>query len=110
MEKNDTVKILGTDYKVITDTDRCKQKNADGLCCVYEKEIYIRELEDMLSDSDSRDAKMKRFREVLRHEIIHAFFHECGLEEYSDNEFIVDWIAMNFPKMSTSFDEIGAND
>lgn len=43
---------------------------------------------------------------VIRHEIIHAFLYESGLEgntndcqNWSQNEEMVDWIAIQFPKI-----------
>ena len=36
---------------------------------------------------------------VLRHEIMHAFFYECGLMKYADDELLVDFIAMQFNKL-----------
>ena len=50
-------------------------------------------------------AKDIRHKEVLRHEIIHAFFDEAGLNDYSNNEQLVEWIAFQFPKMFRTFVE-----
>ena len=60
----------------------------------------------MLCDDDSIDTKKIRFNEVLRHEIIHAFFIESGLEDYNSNEQLVNWIAIQFPKMIKAFEEV----
>lgn len=43
--------------------------------------------------------KRERRKEVIRHELVHAFFHESGLEQYSDDEVLVAWIAQQFPKI-----------
>ena len=50
---------------------------------------------------------------VLRHEIIHAFLYESGLEgcsnkadNWSMNEEMVDWIAIQFPKILKVFNEL----
>lgn len=113
MKKNCEMRILGTEYKVLIDTGLCRSKDGvevDGLCDVYKKVIYIRDPADMLEASDDRPSKLKRFREVLRHEIVHAFFRESGLMEYCDDEKLVDWIAINFQKMDCVFDGIGAKD
>ena len=32
-------------------------------------------------------------------------FYEAGLEDYSDNEQLVDWIAKQFPKLEKAFKE-----
>jgi predicted SprT family Zn-dependent metalloprotease len=53
-------------------------------------------------------------KKVIRHEIIHAFLIESGLnnnsmkvEYWAQNEEMVDWIAYQFPKISMVFKEIG---
>lgn len=62
----------------------------------------------MLCDDDFMETKKKRFNEVLRHEVIHAFFSESGLDDYSSNEELVNWIAIQFPKMLQVFKELEA--
>lgn len=100
------VNILGTEYSVAID-DTLEKTNADGMCKVYDKEISIRSVDSMLCDEDSTDTKKMRFNEVLRHEIVHAFFNEAGLQEYSADEQLVDWIAIQFPKIRKAFEECG---
>lgn len=98
------VNILGTEYSVEID-DTLEKTNADGMCKVYDKVISIRSVDSMLCDEDSTDTKKMRFNEVLRHEIVHAFFNEAGLQEYSADEQLVDWIAIQFPKIRKAFEE-----
>jgi hypothetical protein len=53
--------------------------------------------------------------ETLRHEIVHAFFNESGLRESTNhfegawckNEELVDWIAIQFPKIHKVYAELG---
>lgn len=45
-------------------------------------------------------------RKVLRHEIIHAFLHESGLHDLAMDEQIVDWLAIQFPKINQMFEEL----
>ena len=50
-------------------------------------------------------------KKVMRHEIIHAFLFESGLQEnfkhdeYGHDETFIDWIAVQFPKMAQAFRE-----
>lgn len=46
---------------------------------------------------------------ILRHELIHAFLYESGIGfgMQFHNEELVDWLAMQFPKMTEVFDEMG---
>lgn len=63
-------------------------------------------------DDDVLDFKeiQKRY---LRHEIIHAFLFESGLGEdfnhpnYGHEETMIDWIAIQFPKILEVFKEAG---
>lgn len=98
------MKILGTDYELIQDGSLIKS-GVDGLCLEYTKQIKIRPFQDMLGDEDTREDKRKRYNEVLRHEAIHAFFSESGLDDYSRDETLVNWIAQQFPKMFNLFKE-----
>ncbi len=96
------VNILGTEYSIEID-GALEKINADGLCKEYDKKIAIRDVNSMLCDNDSADTKKRRFNETLRHEIIHAFFNESGLDDYSSNEQLVNWIAIQSPKIFQVF-------
>lgn len=98
--------ILGTEYELIHD-DTLEEVNQDGCCKIYTKEIRIRNVESMLDDADSEKDKKTRYDEVARHEIIHAFFFESGNPDWCDDEKLVNWIAMQFPKMLQVFQEYG---
>lgn len=102
--------ILGTEYKLILDDESLKEIDADGECRGYSKVIRIRPLKDMLYGGASDDEKRKRYNEVLRHEVIHAFFNECGLDDYCNDEELVDWIAVQFLKMLKVFQELDCNE
>ena len=87
------INILGTEYSVEIDYT-LEKTNADGMCKVYDKEISIRSADSMLCDEDSTDIKTMRF-------------NEAGLQEYSADEQLVDWIAIQFPKIRKAFEECG---
>ena len=98
------MKILGTEYKLIHDSDLIKS-GLDGECQSYSKTIRIRPKEQMIGDLDSDADKEKRYNEVKRHELVHAFFDECGLDGWSNDERLVQWIASQFPKLFELFNE-----
>ena len=102
--KHMKVNVLGTEYKIITDNS-IVQDGADGICKSYEKKILIRSKGEMLCSDDSEEIKDIRYKEVLRHELVHAFFEESGLDDYSSNEQLVNWMATQFPKMLKAFIE-----
>ena len=51
---------------------------------------------------------------VIRHEIVHAFLYESGLDvnslsggAWAKNEEMVDWMAIQIPKILKAFQEAG---
>lgn len=110
---NVKINILGTEYEILTKSDEEDPflKECDGFCDRSRKEIVILDLQP---SPDTYQVDLKWYRKkVLRHEIIHAFLSESGLEENSHNtdawarnEEMVDWIAMQFPKILKAFEEV----
>lgn len=108
-----TINILGTEYKIkfsSKETDP-KMNGADGYFEEVSKEIYLNS--SIFTDNDPlniRGFKTKYWKKVLRHELIHAFICESGLDSDSNwarNEEMVDWFARQFPKMTDCFKEAG---
>ena len=98
---NDSIllNILGTNYEIVfsSDTDKYPElKQNDGFTCYRRKLIVV----------DSNDEFIREH--ILRHEIVHAFLNESGLnaQSWADNEEIVDWIALQFDKIGGAFNEI----
>lgn len=100
------VNIIGTEYTIKEDENLAKT-DRDGECRVYAKEIYVRKTEDLLDDIANDELKEIRKAEVLRHELWHAVFFESGLEDYCDNEQLVDFLAKQSPKTFKIFQELG---
>lgn len=103
------VNVLGTEYKIITATknDYPILEQADGFIDNSIKQIII---EEMKPDEYSKEDMDYYRNQVLRHEIIHAFLFESGLDsssEWAGNEEIVDWIAIQFPKINEVFGKLG---
>lgn len=112
MEKK--VRILGVEYIIKEQSEKENQRleGCDGYCDWTRKEIVVeREIEGNLGDMEVY------IRKVLRHEIVHAFLVECGLNECSGsvdswamNETMVDWLARMGPKIYQAWKEAGALD
>ena len=108
------INILGTEYnfEFMLDEEIAKEMDGElgqygGFCDGYLKKIGIAEC-DQLKDGD--DVKAILRAESVRHEVVHAFLNESGLRgncEWSQNEELVDWIALQFPKMAKVFTELG---
>lgn len=101
------IEILGTVYRLFLDEKGLEQQNADGICWCYGKKIQVKPPEQMLEPSAAMEEKHCRFREVLRHELIHAMFFESGLGDYCDDETLVDWLAKMVPRLADLFEEEG---
>lgn len=98
------VNVLGTEYTVVTEASIDKYpslEGVDGYCDYSAKEIVVRK-----KDSNDDIGDFNAFiNKVMRHEIIHAYFYESGLY-FDQTERMVDWIAIQIPKMSKLFDEM----
>lgn len=112
-EESRCVSILGTEYDVLVRSveEDPKLEQCVGYCEQYSKKIVLNDMagaeKDVMVVENMEEFKKK----VLRHEIIHAFFGESGLRscsEYAEDEELVDWIAIQFPKILKAFNEVGA--
>lgn len=105
------VDILGTDYEILVQAEEENPKLKDnyGLCETWSKKIVLLDMGKLEQEPDTVENVGEFEKKVLRHEVIHAFFHESGLASNSDyalNEELVDWIALQFPKMLKVFREL----
>lgn len=107
-----TVSVLGTIYNVIDGNEEtCPQlAECDGFTDTTTKTITVNDMSRFDgAEGYVGDANAVR-RRVKRHEVIHAFFEESGLateSEFARNEELVDWIALQFPKIARAFAELG---
>lgn len=114
-----TVNILGTEYKVFDETqeENGKLENREAYCDPSVKEIHCVSIPHGAEDKDSAMVNLAEVKkQTLRHEIVHAFFYESGLhicavvidDSWATNEEMVDWIAIQFPKILKAYEEVGA--
>lgn len=104
--KNKKINILGVKYDLIfkyeEEDDRLKQN--DGYFDCSTKKIVIEILKDkndcLLIDDINYD-----INRVIRHEIMHAVFHESGMQKFCNNEDLVDLLAIQFPKILKIIEE-----
>jgi len=102
------VNILGAEYKIIKSdmVQHPKLERASGYCDFNIHTIVVDEFKNPDQDAtEDMDAYKKK---VLRHELTHAFLRESGLStnSWADNEEIVDWIAIQAPKLFQVFTEL----
>ena len=101
------VSILGTEYSILE--EKLGSDTIDGYCDYTAKEIHIR------IDNYNELGNFKQLQnKQLRHEIIHAFLSESGLQanfehtqQFGHEETMVDWIAIQFPKILKVFNDLG---
>lgn len=116
-----TVNILGTEYRIEvhkrSEDEYMRKNGADGYCSDDAKFIVIADTSENESFPDMTDIEQSAYRKrLLRHEITHAFLNEFGLQHCSGvpagpwarYEEMVDWIAIQFPKMIKAFESVNA--
>ena len=109
------VNVLGTEYGIWLDVPENADpllENCSGYCDKTVKRIVI--------IAETKDSELSDWgayrRSCMRHEIVHAFLTESGLdgnthwdvqgEEHPEQ--MVEWIALQFPKLLRAFQEVGA--
>ena len=83
--------------------------DTDGLCAPYEKKILLRYKKDLLTQDSEEIAKTERYKEVIRHELVHAFLHESGVDTATcgnNEEFLATWISRMMPIITIKTDLI----
>lgn len=100
------IDVLGTNYEVITLNKKDKymiDNNLDGYCDLTSKKIVVCGNEN---DFDNQDVYT---RNIIRHELIHAFLNESGIPINISfhNENMVEWLAGQFPKLMDCFEIVG---
>lgn len=114
-ESGKIVHILGTEYKIliIEEGDYRYHTDADGWCDTQAKEILLFNFQQCV---DSVKDLISYQNKVLRHEIVHAFLYESGLWQsslkgmcWAQNEEMVDWVAIQEPKLHKAFKEAGCD-
>lgn len=110
------VTVLGQDYIihfVLRSENKVfkKKENTDGYCCGINKTIVIDK--HTIDRFEKEEDKILYLKYLLRHELIHAFLYESGLNNSAEkyrlpwtrNEEMVDWIALQSKKIFNLFNE-----
>ncbi len=104
--ENRSINILGTKYQI--EIRELKNEEIDGFCDYTNRLIVVRE------DNYNKVGNFERLmNKQLRHEIVHAFMAESGLQsnwqhikEFGHDETTVDWFAIQSPKIFKVFQEL----
>lgn len=107
-----TINVLGTKYRIVVkkyDEDEAfGRRSIAGYCDTYQKTIVLcdmRTYKEWQYEPDETCTICQK--NTLRHEIVHAFLAESGLDDsawhydgaWSRNEELVDWIAIQGAKV-----------
>lgn len=117
-----TVNVLGTEYHIethkVSEDEYLKENCLAGYCGEEDKLIVIADMSEKEYFSGMDEQAQKTYwKKTLRHEIIHAFLNESGLSDnasvpvcaWAKHEEMVDWIAIQFPKIQKVFVELGCD-
>lgn len=101
------INVLGTIYDVSEATEATDEnlKGKDGYCDTSTKVCVV---DEMNVNEPGMKKNLPEFKKsVTRHELIHAFLYESGLDScsWAENEEMVDWFAIQAPKLFKAFKE-----
>ena len=118
---NQTVNILGTEYLIrhinYEDESHFEKEEFVGWCSTVRKEIVIGRLSTFPNFRGEDHSVLEDLeKRTLRHEIVHGFLIESGLdvnsleccEGWAVNEEMVDWFAFQGQKIYKAWEEAGA--
>ena len=117
---NHKVHILGTEYAIVgkdyNDDPEFAENSWDGYVDYEAKQVVYCRMKTYPGWEKKSDAAISFWeKQTKRHELIHAFLHESGLADsslshsagWAKNEEMVDWMALQFPKLLLAFQEVG---
>lgn len=122
METTRIANIMGVDYTVeVLKYDEHEYFEKDEIAGWQDSELKQIVVLDMSThpvykiDKASEEKCEIKQKQVLRHEIIHAFMYESGLDTnalalgspWATNEEMIDWFAIQSPKIFKVYQELG---
>lgn len=111
MTNGKIINVLGTPYRVdmVPESEDPKLKDMDGYMDPSIKRIVVTDVKARPEDPENVQDQDWFQRNIIRHELIHAFITESGLEDaFWHNEDMVRWLAYMFPRLLVAFKEAGA--
>lgn len=112
------ISVLGTEYTLITkkydEEPLFSEKGICGWCSHAGRALVVCDFRTHPEFKNETDAVYDITRkETVRHELIHAFLYESGLADssfnqscgWAKNEEMVDWLAMQMPKIVAAMKE-----
>lgn len=115
-----TVNILGTAYSVAkkySEEPAFERRSIDGFCDSYTHNIVYCDMTTYPGwENELPETVVACEKQIIRHEITHAVLGESGLSysstvvngPWATHEEMVDWIALQGPKLYAAWREAGA--
>lgn len=116
-----SVNILGTDYAIQyvnqSDDAYMKENDLSGYANFMSRQIIVANAVSLPGNDTSSPEEWRVSEQcTLRHEILHAFLRESGLDcsahhtigSWSRDEEIVDWFAIQSPKIFKAYQDADA--
>ena len=123
MMENTKIDVLGTEYAIkivkVSECDDLKNNKFCGLCNNLTHTILLGDAsEEEFFGSMTEEEQEIQMKTTLSHEVIHAFLNESGLQDaaaridagWARNEEMVDWFAIQSPKIFKAFMKLGILD
>ena len=108
------ISVLGTDYLIrcvkASDMPSWFFERNKGYCDHTVKVITVEDLITRKDDYKDALGDLEMItNQTVRHELIHAFLRESGLgDEAEIDEVIIDWLALQAPKIMKAFCQVNA--
>jgi len=104
------INILGQEYEILKgsnkDYPKLKSASAMGLAELYSKKLIIN-TDASTVDDETHEMLEEYEKKVIRHEVMHAFFHESGATVLGQDEDLVEWLAQMLPKITKTMASSG---
>lgn len=109
------INVLGTKYDIVRvkygQDEYMEKMHFGGYCDGVGKRIVLLDLKTVPEWTMELEARItQQEKETMRHELIHAFLNESGLEwnsngcdAWAKNEEMIDWFAIQMPKLIAAF-------
>lgn len=108
------VKILGEKWHLLEhkEANDPALKECDGYMDSSTRTCVIGDFSGAATSAICKGDLARYKRQVARHELLHAFLYESGLAEssWAANEEMVDFFAIQWPKIARLFEDAGAAD
>lgn len=114
-----SVNILGTEYRILyldyTADPKFKENDCAGYTSYAKKTVVYCKMRTYPGwENEDPEVIAAQEDRMLRHEILHAFLNESGLgantlevNGWARNEEMIDWLAMQLPKIFLVFGALG---